>query len=98
MAPRKRTHLTVPAESGRDENEHFLHDELTKTTNRPQKFQKKDTHYFDESNVKVKPEKRSAKKSIFITKIRKRKDGPPAVDIRMVFPFLRQTSPFCLYF
>ena len=54
MAPRKRTHLTVPAESGRDENEHFLHDELTKTTNRPQKFQKKDTHYFDESNVKVK--------------------------------------------
>ena len=89
MAPRKRTHLTVPVESERDENGRFLHDELTKTTNRPQKFQKKDTHYFDESNVNVKPEKRSAKKSIFITKIRNRKDGPPAVDIRMMFPFLR---------
>ena len=86
MAPRKRTHLTVPVESERDEDGNFLQDELTKTTNRPQNFQKKDTHYFDESNVKVKTKKRFAKKSFFVTKIRKRKNGPPTVDTRKVFP------------
>ena len=89
MAPRKRTHLSVPRESERDENGQFLHEKLTKTTNRPQKFQKKDTHYFDESNVKVQREKRVTKKSFFITKTRKRKDGPPAVEIRRVFPFFK---------
>ena len=62
MAPRKRNHLTVPRESRLDEeSDEYLHSKMTKTTNRLPKFQPKDTHFFDESRVPKRPEKRTAK-------------------------------------
>ena len=62
MAPRKRNILTVPRESRFDEeSDEFLHSKMTKTTNRLPKFQPDDTHFFEDSRVPKRPEKRSAK-------------------------------------
>ena len=85
MAPRRRgpAEMTVPAESREVEGEN-LHEKLTKICNRKQKFQKSDTHYFND-DVPKKPERRTAKTSIYITKILKKKQGPPEVLTRKVF-------------
>ena len=92
MAPRRRgsKETTVPIESGMDENGEPLHKKLTKICNRKQKFQKADTHYFNEEPtleviVPKKPEPRVPKTSIYITKTRKNKHGPPTVVTRKVF-------------
>ena len=90
MAPRRRgpKETTVPIESGVDENGELLHKKLTKTCNRQQKFQKADTHYFNEDPTRIvpkKPEPRVPKTSIYITKIRKNKQGPPTILTRKVF-------------
>ena len=90
MAPRKRNHLTVPRESRLDEEtDEYLHSKMTKTTNRLPKFQPKDTHFFDESRVPKRPEKRTAKESFYLTKIIKKKNGPPDVVIRRVFSLIK---------
>ena len=86
MAPRKVTakQITVPAESGTDENGSLILKEMTKTVFREQRWQRDDTFYFTDK-VKKKPEPRKPMSKIYLTKQGKDSLGRPTLQYRKVF-------------